>query len=469
MYKRSYYTLFSDPVNQDRQRLAYSTRGAKMMLITEAAYDLITNDLVDYLPDTYLKKLVSAKIIVPSYENELEIVIGENIDYTNTIRGQLNEVIQPTAMCQLGCYYCGQQHTKTPMRDDLIDNLVDRIHLKFTTGGYSGIYLSWFGAEPLMALPQMRSIYAKLNEKIADPSVSIGGKIVTNGLSLKEGIFEELTEKFKIDSIEITLDGLGKYHDGHRYTKSGEGTFDIIYRNLKNMLSQANIHADNSPVIIRCNVDNKNIEGVEPLIRQLARDGLHIKIRRLYFVAIYSWGGNEAHKNSVSKETFAMQNLKWEILKIKLGYPYDPSMYQRKKITCIAVGGDSEVYDAYGNIYNCTEISYADFYAAHDYQTGSLVKDPLQMMKKKPFNDWYEKVRDTSQYPCHHCRILPICGGACPKSWIEGNPACPTYKFSMMQELKLKYLLAKTEPTELDAALDNFENEMVVGDFARLE
>ena len=469
MYKLSYYSFFSDPVGKDQQRVAYSTRGGKMILITGAAYELIANELAAHLPGPYLQKLLDAMILVPADENELESVIGENVEAVNVAGGQLNEVIQPTAMCQLGCYYCGQQHTKTSMSEPIMEELVEKIVEKFKAGGYSSLYISWFGAEPLMALPQMRVIYRLLTEKIADPAVKIGGKIVTNGLSLKEKIFEELMTKFNIDTIEITLDGLGKYHDEHRYTKAGGESFDLIYRNLKAALRGTSFQGRNSPIIIRCNVDRKNIDGVEPLIRQLALDGLHTKIRKLYFIGVYSWAGNEAHKNNVSKEEFAMQHLKWEILKIKLGYPFGATLYPRKKVTCIAVGGDSEVYDAYGNIYNCTEISYADYYPAGQYQTGHLLEEPLRVEGKKPFNDWYETVRSGDRFPCTRCRMLPICGGSCPKSWMEGNPACPTFKFSLLQEIKLKYLLATTEEKELTAELDHFEDRMELHDFSRLE
>lgn len=469
MYKLSYYSFFSDPVGKDQQRVAYSTRGGKMILITGAAYELIANELAAHLPGPYLQKLLDAMILVPADENELESVIGENVEAVNVAGGQLNEVIQPTAMCQLGCYYCGQQHTKTSMSEPIMEELVEKIVEKFKAGGYSSLYISWFGAEPLMALPQMRVIYRLLTEKIADPAVKIGGKIVTNGLSLKEKIFEELMTKFNIDTIEITLDGLGKYHDEHRYTKAGGESFDLIYRNLKAALRGTSFQGRNSPIIIRCNVDKKNIDGVEPLIRQLALDGLHTKIRKLYFIGVYSWAGNEAHKNNVSKEAFAMQHLKWEILKIKLGYPFGATLYPRKKVTCIAVGGDSEVYDAYGNIYNCTEISYADYYPAGQYQTGHLLEEPLRVEGKKPFNDWYETVRSGDRFPCTRCRMLPICGGSCPKSWMEGNPACPTFKFSLLQEIKLKYLLATTEEKELTAELDHFEDRMELHDFSRLE
>ncbi|CAL1517709.1 radical SAM/SPASM domain-containing protein [Chitinophaga sp. MM2321] len=469
MYKLSHYVIISAPVDEEQRRLAYSTRSGHTLLLPEICYEFLKNDLTDHIPASVQEQLVRAQILVQKTENELGTIMAENHAATATPGRQLVESIQPTASCQLGCYYCGQQHTKKNMADDVVEKLTDRIHLKFISGGYTNLYLGWFGGEPLMGFPQMRMIYKRLKEKINNEEVKIGGKIVTNGLSLKEPVFEELVTKFHVDQIEITLDGTGDYHDSHRYTKKGTGSFDLIYNNLKTILQRADYESLGCSIIIRCNVDEKNVDGVEPLIRLLAADGLHTKIARLYFVGIYSWGGNDAHKASLTKEKMAMLTIRWQILKIKLGYPYSTTGYKRKLTTCMATGGNTEIYDAYGNIYNCSEISYADFYNGTPYQLGTLQKNTLDTFVDKPLNDWYTVVRDTEKYPCHHCKLLPVCGGSCPKSWVEGIPACPPFKFNILKELELKYLLCHTAAPQLEERLSGFDAALAVEDFKRYE
>lgn len=467
MYKLSYYSIVSEPLDTSAKRIIYSTRTGKMLVVSDYCYQCLSNDSIDIIPKSIQEKLIQEKLLVPKNEIEIETVIHENVDFVETDKDQLYEIIQPSAMCQLGCYYCGQQHTKDYVADDLIDKLTDRIKLKFISGNYKKIYIGWFGGEPLMGLPQMRKIYASLTAKINNTTVPIAGKVVTNGLSLKEEIYKELVRALHIDDIEVTLDGAEAYHDKHRYTKSGEGSFSIIYRNLKNILSRYDFPNKDCKIVLRCNVDEKNSDGVEPLIRKIAEDNLHKKIDNLYFASIYSWGGNDAHKKSLTKEKFSMMKMKWEILKIRLGYHYKPELYKRKMNTCVATGGDTELYDAFGNVYNCTEIPYSDFYKNSNYKLGNLKGDHLEMFENKPLNDWYDVVKDTSRYPCHSCKLLPVCGGSCPKSWLEGNPACPPFKFSILKEMQLKYLLNKTPAHDLEQVLLQFENSLEEHEFQR--
>ena len=472
MYKLSYYTIISDSIDDKGQRLAYSTRSGNMVLLNKISHDFITNSLIENIPHVILMRLIENGILVPNEENELGTVIEENKAFGKEAQGQLNEVIQPSAMCQLGCYYCGQQHVKKNIADNLIDKLVDRIYGKFITGGYNKIYIGWFGAEPLMGMPQMRAIYDRLRERISDLRIPIGGKIVTNGMGLKESIFRELVEHFHVDTIEITLDGIAEYHDKHRFTKAGGPSFDIIYNNIKKFVASDFFDKSKTKVLIRCNVDESNILGVEPLIRKIVADQLHKKITKLYFIGIYSWGGNEAHKNSLTKETFSRLVLQWEILKVKLGYPYESFfgrnvLHSRKNNTCMATGGEGELYDAFGNVYNCTEVSYSDFYENKEYRLGNIVRDTFNTFSNKPHNDWFDIVKNSDKYPCHGCRLLPICGGSCPKSWTEGIPACPPYKYNILKEMEFKYLLMTTPLEKINTVLSSFEDNFVDGDFER--
>ncbi|MEO9004781.1 MAG: radical SAM protein [Ginsengibacter sp.] len=469
-YKLSFYTIFSDPVDLLKNRVAYNTRTGNTAIVSEACYNFLQNGLEEYMPPSIREKLIGKGILTELNENEIETIIREN---NTDIKSKgpdkyLYEVIQPTAMCQLGCYYCGQQHTKTNLKDDLVDKIVERIITKFRRGRYKGILIGWFGGEPLLGLPQMRSINKKLRESLDGEDVDIRGKIVTNGLSLKENIFLELVNDFKINNFEVTLDGTEEFHDQHRYTKSKKKSFSLIYRNLQQIMNREDFLSLKCSISIRCNVDEKNIDGVVPLINKLADDGLHQKIAYLYFVNIYSWGGNDANTISLTKEQIAKNQLEWRVLQIKRGYPVSINLPKRKKQICIAVGGDSEMYDAYGNIFNCTEVSYSSVYEEGMYKLGSLKENHLGEFQNKPFNNWNKEIQDGTQAPCHFCRLLPVCGGTCPKSWKEGNPACPPFKYNIKKDLELLYLFNQTPKDKLEGTLDSFVSSLDVKDFIRL-
>jgi uncharacterized protein len=468
--KLSYYTIFSNPIDDKNNRIVFSSRTSRSLKITNDCYEFIQNGLIDHIPEIIRIKLIELGILVDEEENELDMVIRENQEYIdeNANKGFLYEVIQPTAFCQLGCYYCGQQHTKTNMSYDLIDKIVSRIVDKFNKGNYTEIYIGWFGGEPLVGLPQMRLINNKLKEIFSTKKIKIRGKVVTNGLSLKENIFLELVNDFNINQIEVTLDGTAEYHDQHRFTKSKGKSFDFIYDNLTRIMNLEKFQSYKCNFTIRCNVDEKNIDGVVPLIHKLAHDGLHKKIEYLYFASIYSWGGNDANEKAITKEEFSKLNLEWFILQAQLGYNISHNLPQRKKQTCIAVGGPSEMYDAYGNVFNCTEISYTNFYDNTPYQLGNLNENPLKKFENKPFQNWNQEILSGSQDPCHKCRLLPVCGGACPKSWKENNIPCPPFKYNIKKDLELRYIMKKTAPEELPNKLDEFLLTLDVNDFSRV-
>jgi len=196
-------------------------------------------------------------------------------------------------------------------------------------------------------------------------------------------------------------------------------------------------------ISIRCNVDERNFEGVSPLISLLAEHSLQDKIQYFYPVGVYSWGGNDAHRKSLTKEEYAAKEIDWFIEMIDAGF-IPGLMPNRKKQICIVVSKESEMYDAYGNIFNCTEVSYTDHYKGTPYVLGNLSKNEEDFSSARPLSDWNQTLLQ-DKFPCHSCKMLPVCGGGCPKSWYEDMRACPSAKFNIKERLALAYVLSKTE------------------------
>ena len=151
-----------------------------------------------------------------------------------------------------------------------------------------------------------------------------------------------------------------------------------------------------------------------------------------------------------------------------MGYQSSHILHSRKKNVCIATGGQSELYDTFGNIYNCTEVSYSDFYEGTAYKLGNLKEDFDRKFASKPHNDWFTTIRDTDKYPCNSCKLFPVCGGSCPKSWSEGNLACPPFKYNILKEIELKYILRKTPKENLEHSLNDFVKNFKPEDFVRI-
>ena len=170
-----------------------------------------------------------------------------------------------------------------------------------------------------MGLSVIRTLTPQLKALASEFDCSYDAKMVTNGLALTEKIAIELVKNLDITAIEITLDGTKDYHDIRRMQKNGKPTFSKIFTNVVNL---ANKKYPNLDVSIRCNVDYQNHESVSLLLQKLAAANIQDKVR-FYVAPIHSWG-NDAHKQSLTKEKFAELEIILLSEMIELGF--NPSL-----------------------------------------------------------------------------------------------------------------------------------------------
>lgn len=444
-FTRSRYTIVTEPIRSAKYpapvRIVYSTRTGKAIVVDEALCESLDSDDYTLLSPETFSSLLEIEAIVPVGENELNTVITRNkssiADDTT-----LNYVIQPTAQCQLGCGYCGQVHSKKQLDESNYDNLIRRLDAKLSLKNYDSLHIGWFGSEPLMGWKSIQELTPLLQDLAKKHNCSYSSSIVTNGLSLKENIFLELVTRHAVQSIEITLDGIAPFHDSRRHTKEGHSTFDLIFKNLLTICNRSDFRDLGAAISVRCNVDERNADGVSPLIDLIASHGLQNKIS-FYTAPIHSWG-NDAHKLSLSKENYANQEIDWILQMAKHNFPLSGLIPGLKEIVCISVTPDSEIVDAYGNVYNCTEVPYVPVYEKSDYILDNLKFGHPEVSGKRAFSDWNDKI-ETENNTCSNCRMLPVCGGMCPKSWEEGIPACPSNKFNIEDKLVLAYMYTNEE------------------------
>ena len=57
---------------------------------------------------------------------------------------------------------------------------------------------------------------------------------------------------------------------------------------------------------------------------------------------------------------------------------------------------------------------------------------------------WFDEIPN-AEYWCKTCKFLPVCGGACPKSWYEGKPACPSFKYNINERLFLNKMALQND------------------------
>ncbi len=439
--KLSHYCVKTQPffceVEERNKRIVYATRTANVRIIDETSWEIIEKGLFAQLPKEFLSDLVDIQLLVPEGEDELTTILNSN-DKAAIDDNELYQVIQPTASCQLGCHYCGQEHKNKLLSEENQQLLIKRIHTKLEQKKFRQLSIGWFGAEPLVGLPVMRKVTPQLQNLAESFGCSYYAKVVTNGLALTEEIATEIVNDLGVKFIEITLDGIGEYHDVRRMQKNGAPTFEKIFANVVALARRQDL---NVKISIRCNVDRQNYESVSSLLQLLAEEGLQERIS-FYVAPIHSWG-NDAHTRSLSPEEFAAWETIWLSEMIQLGF--QPNLIpDRQPIVCMAVLPKAELVDAYGTIFNCTEVSYVPTYGTpNEYAIGELSGKEMPGNRSR-LGNFNEEIRQ-GKYPCFSCPMLPVCGGGCPKSWQEGLEPCPSAKRNIEQRLLLSYAVLRIE------------------------
>lgn len=447
MYQLSRYLVtqeFYDLKDKLEKVVLFSTRSSAVKILDKKSFSYLIDKKLSFLDQGVFEILRKENILVDENENELQTILEENKKFIKNSR-DLYFVIQPTAFCPLGCHYCGQLHSPKGMSDETQKQTALRVIKKLSEKSYDSLSICWFGAEPLSGLSVIRKLSHELQSIAKNCNVTYSAKIVTNGLRLTLPIAQDLVNNHKINQIEITLDGIAEFHDSRRHTKTGQQTFDTIYGNL------LNICRDNlkTRISVRCNVDERNKEGISPLIKKLAEDKLQERIS-LYFAQIHSWG-NDAHNLAADKQKFSTWEMEWFIEMESYGFKIN-YLHPRKKQVCMALNPESELIDPNGGIFRCTEVSLVPSYENNGvnlHQLGKVdaVSHTLDL-KTSSFSNFYEE-SEIKKFSCNQCEIFPICGGSCPKEWKEGRIPCPPIKFNVKKRLLLYYAKSLDKKNEL--------------------
>jgi uncharacterized protein len=442
--KLSNYMVASDALSVKRSgfdgRLLFSTRSGALLTIDRSTWHSLDNNNLHELSEEVKKHLKKSQILVDENENELENIINENksaIDENDV----LYQVVQPSAWCQLDCSYCGQEHSQHKLSEIHEHEFLARVKQRLSSAPYRELRLGWFGAEPLMGISIIRRLTKSARILAQEFGCNYSAKIVTNGIALTPKLAKELFEEHSVSEAEITLDGLSEHHDALRFTKTGKGSFDRIFSNLKSVAETTNLG-----LIVRCNVGRANANGVAALIEKMAEAGLANSLN-FYTSPIHAWG-NDAHKTALTSQEYAELEAQWLALQMRLGFNVG-LVPARRKIVCMSVHKQAEVLDAYGNTFNCTEVSYVPIYGKPNiYETripisSIKIKSSLKPSLADNLSKFNDSILDGKQNQCAKCKMLPVCGGQCPKSWHENLEPCPSAKRNMRDRLNLLFSAAQ--------------------------
>lgn len=448
-YKLSRYLVVTDkffsPSDRKEKRIIFATRSGTVTALDTKQWEHIYTGDFNPLSNRLKGDLKTSKIIVDSDEDELISILRENRqDIANSRRLSLG--VMPSADCQLDCFYCGQVHKKKSLSSDNQKLFLERVRSILERRPYRELKVCWTGAEPLLALDVMRKMSQKFLALAEEFDCEYISDIMTNGLTLTPKVARVLSRECHVTHADVTLDGPDFLHDKRRYTKGGKSTFWKIF---KNIIAIAQDELIGMEIKVRCNVDHRNYDGVLALLRLLAKHSLHNRLSGFYIVPVCG-RGSLTERIPQRIEEIALLEIKCFKQMKHFGFSNINLIPWRLKKACFALGPESEIVDAFGNLFNCADVVSIPRYegpaglTSKDRRGGNIFSIGTLAGGEKPgkrnllagFNDRIER----GEVPCGDCRVLPLCGGACPRRWHDRDTPCPTFKYNIEKRLMLEYI-----------------------------
>ena len=180
-----------------------------------------------------LKKYINSGLLQKKKTIEIKHPSYDDIEYhaSNKVK-QL--ILQVTQQCNLRCSYCAysgnyynREHSNKRMSFDLAKKAIDFYydHANET----DKLIIAFYGGEPLLEFQLIKKCVEYAETRTRDKELVF--YITTNGTLLTDEIITFLTNhKF---ALTISLDGNKEEHDINRRFRNGEGSFDLIIRNLQ--------------------------------------------------------------------------------------------------------------------------------------------------------------------------------------------------------------------------------------------
>lgn len=439
--KRSKYLFYTERSVGEKQcvYLLFSGRSAKNIMVSKEVYERVLNNEFESLSVSTKELFIENKILVEQMEDEYAEVNRENRNLLNNKKnGSLYISIQPTAVCQLACDYCGQAHSKKYLNDKHISAIVNRVNKKLSTVEFDSLQIGWFGGEPLCSLKNMLNLNEQLKAIASSHKVQYGGQLTTNGYALSPALYSRMKNEFNMRKIEITLDGSKEFHNQRRFKSNGEGSFDRIFKNIISIISSPAYDFKVCPISIRCNVDERNVKGVMPLLKLLVDHQLQNKVN-FYTAPVVSWSNNGAGSKS-GQSLLGRYSTEFIAFMIEYGFHVAVLPKRAAPYTCIGTDEHAEMYDAEGYIFDCSETSYSDYYAEQGYILGNVMYEHTIDNKGSKIRAVPEKLLNGEIAECRNCKFYPLCGGMCPLALIEGTPRCPSFIYNIEDRMFLDYI-----------------------------
>jgi len=188
----------------------------------------------------------------------LQLLSTQELFYAAADLGIITYRILPTTGCNARCFYCFEQGVESQnMTTDTADAVIDYI-IK-TCDPNKRIQLDWFGGEPLLR----PAIIDRICGALAVAGIDFCSTMTTNGSLITPQLVEKAKNDWRLDKVQITLDGVGREHDRRKAYVSFPDAYERTLQNISALVGAG------IGVTVRMNMDLQNAESIAKLYDRL--------------------------------------------------------------------------------------------------------------------------------------------------------------------------------------------------------
>ena len=197
---------------------------------------------------------------------------------------ELNITLLTTLQCNFACDYCFQgdhgdyNKNAEKMSIDTAWRVAEWFERELDRVQPQKFVLTFFGGEPLLNLPVMYLLAERASRAAKERNIDLYTNIITNGLLLTPDVVDRMLP-FGLNGVKITLDGDKDTHNRMRPLRGGQGTFDRIVENIRQV-------ADRCRIAIGGNFDESSAGSYPALLDYLRAQDFGSKLVKVNFKPI---------------------------------------------------------------------------------------------------------------------------------------------------------------------------------------
>lgn len=396
-YKTSIFNIYEKKENG--KYLIYNMLSQSSLIIEDSLYKELQSNSINFR-DT-LEPLQRGKFIVEKQINE-KIELKQRLLNAANISDTLPLTICTTTDCNMKCVYCYEEGIQqTTLTIDTIDSIINWLRNITKANSVKKLVIMLFGGEPTIALNETILLMKKINCFGKENGIYVEYMMGTNGVLLSSETVDILS-KYGLKSAQITIDGPKNIQDDRRPLKCNNSGYDLIIKNLPNIVDMINI-------VIKINIDKENINLIGDLLTTFENIGIKNKITIKFEAIAVSPASTEQEEHHCQTKIFNSRNKELALayhyimdLADKRGFRVDKSTAH--STPCMYSSKDGLVIDADGLIYKCISAIGIEEFCVGD-------------IKNEKFNDRYEKainyIEKIDECLENECPYVPKCGAGC--------------------------------------------------------